>query len=119
MKPRNDQIPFLTRALSTSQARELRQWLVTEGITYKAAVQRLKERFGVHTSTAQLGRFYQRHCCPRPSVSSWCGHPIALDLRISRRGDAWQFRILQRAPGIRAYVEGKKLKATLTRQVKS
>lgn len=110
MKPRGDQQPYLDRVLTPGQVRQLRKWLEVDKISYRAASLRLKEQFQIQASTAQLCRWYQKTCQPRPAAPSWNGRPVVFDLRIFRRGNAWQFLLLQRTPGLKVFFQGKPLK---------
>jgi hypothetical protein len=54
--------------LPLHQKQALQAWLTTggrhgSGISYKAAVARLRADFGVNSSEAALCQFYQRHRC--------------------------------------------------------
>jgi hypothetical protein len=112
-------IPFLTKALTKAQARQLRSWLVTEGCTYMVAASRLQERFGICASTHQLSKFYIRECAPRPAFPSLRGRPVVFDLRVTRNRKGWRFLLLERAPNLRATFAGRKLRPGIPLQTKS
>jgi hypothetical protein len=119
MKPRPSQIPYLDRALTAAQRHQLRRWLAVDGITYAAAVVRLKELFGVDSSIRQLCAFWQRTCEPKPKEKTKCGRPVLLDLRVSKKADGWQFLLLNRARGLRVSINGRKLRPCVTMAAKT
>lgn len=114
MKPRLDQVPRLLR-MKPGQIRQLKRWLIVENISYKEAIVRLRDRFGVQTNNAALHNFWNRVCQPKSFVPA---RRILVDLDIVRTTNGWRVTCSQRFPGVNAWFNRQKLKGTRTRHFK-
>jgi hypothetical protein len=51
-------------ALPAAQREQLVRWLVQDKLTYDVITRRLREEFGVVSSSAGISRFWQTQCAP-------------------------------------------------------
>ena len=105
-RPRNDQKPKLL-TLPPEQLQQLRHWLIVERVSYRVAMERLRERFGFIISSNALSHFW--HSIARPGVAEPSA-PV-LNLHFSRCGKHHHLtRLRVRVVGIHLVLQGKTIK---------
>jgi hypothetical protein len=119
MKAFRHNTPWLEQRLTRKQAAQLKQWLIREDISYLAAIARLQQRFGIHASTQQVAKFFQRHAAPKPRTLRRRGRPVELDLIIKAKGNRLQFTVHQRNPRVRVAVNGRPLRTGVAGSAKN
>jgi hypothetical protein len=64
--------PSKLRALTPTQVKSLRRWLIRDRLTYDQARAKLRERFGVSLSIGTICRFWYLYCQDvKPPMHEW------------------------------------------------
>jgi hypothetical protein len=75
--------------LTAPQREQVFTWLAVDGLTYKATLAKIQEKFSITVKHHLLWSFWQRHCTPRllaqPAAADGGQNPVMLEILIQIR----------------------------------